>query len=621
MNLLLRIGAAALLILGFENLIQLPLRSIAILAAFVAVLSALMWFQRRDILSSRPTLIALAAGFAVAVSPVVLGLALGHPEPRRVFMDNLEPTLIGWTVVLVLLPLARDGTAGRWTGDWKPKPWQVVAALAGAFVIHATAHQLAVGDLAIVSDEAVFLTQSRWMRFPEVAWPMDADIAPFFRMRKVDFLHGQMYGMYPPGWPAMLAAFRYVGLEWWAIVICGTASVALAYFIGARLMSHRVGALAAILLATSQLFLENLAGYMSHGAAILGFLGATWCLLVGIDHRGWRRVLPWVVAGMLLGFVVTVRPLTGLAIGFSIGLWMLWRAWRVQPKHAFALAGCVALGGVLPAWLFIKYNLAVFGTPIALGHEVMHPGLYSLGFGDRGFRVLDENLQWVPATEPHLPMDAFRKLVRRLAGMNTTFVPVGMLVPISSLALAAGFRIRWGLVAAFSILPAMFFFYWDASLRHYVELLPFTLLVVAAMLVTIYDRWPRLALGLVGSVLAAQLVVAYPWEGTGAGHRPWSASDYSPKAAPGRWATLVAADSIGRAHGRVLLFSREQSRFDIQIDRLYMFNGERFDGRIVVARDRGASNAELIARFPDRVPFLVTDNGRNRSATFTRIVP
>src|SRR6185503_180745 len=151
---------------------------------------------------------------------------------------------------------------------------------------------------------------------------------------------------YPPGWPAMLAAFRYAGLEWWTSVIIGTVSVWLTYLIGARLKGPRVGAIAATLLATSQVFLMNLAGYMSHGAVIVGLLGATWAMLVGIEHRGWQRAVPWICAGMLLGFTVTVRPLTGLGIGLSLGLWMLARTWLRDRPAVFILAACVAIGGV-----------------------------------------------------------------------------------------------------------------------------------------------------------------------------------------------------------------------------------------------------------------------------------
>lgn len=82
---------------------------------------------------------------------------------------------------------------------------------------------------------------------------------------------------------------------------------------------------------------------------------------------------------------------------------------------------------------------------------------------------------------------------------------------------------------------------------------------------------------------------------------------------------MRAADSVANVHGKILLFSREGSVFDNQIDRLYQFNGSEFNGRVLVVRDRGVENASLIARFPDRVPFLVEDQGAHRVARFSRI--
>ncbi|HEX6944169.1 MAG TPA: hypothetical protein VF128_14675 [Gemmatimonadaceae bacterium] len=622
MTLAQRIGVAGLLILALESLTLLPLRGRQLIAIYAAVLLLLVWLRRHEIFSARSLVIALAAGFVVSMVPVLTGGFLGYEDPRQAVLRGFQPTVVGWCTALVLLPLMAGGAPDDRSRAWKPSVVSSSLFLAGSFAVLAISHYLAVRHLAVVSDEVVFLTQARWMQFPQVAWPLDADIAPFFRMRKVDYLNGQMVGMYPPGWPAMLASFRYLGLEWWSSVIVGTVSVWLTYLVGARLKGPRAGAIAATLLATSQVFLMNLAGYMSHGAIMMGLLGATWTLLTGLDQRGWRRAILWMCAGAFFAFCVTVRPLTGLGIGLSIGLWMLARTWRKEPRAVIAMAACVAVGGLLPLWLFIYYNLEVFGKPIALGHEVMHPGLYSLGFGQRGFRVLDENLNWVPSTFYHGPVAGFRTLVRRLVGINTTFVPIGLLAPIMALALAAGFRIRWGLVAAFSILPAALFFYWSGQLRQYVELLPFIFMGVAAMLLAIHERWPRLALGLTGAVVASQLIVALPWNGrSGYTHRPWAVTDYGTTLAPGRWPTLIEAERLAREHGRVLLFSREQGRFDNQIDRLYIFNGDGLDGPILVARDLGPRNAELIKRFPDRVPFLVVDPGRDKVATFTRINP
>lgn len=308
-------------------------------------------------------------------------------------------------------------------------------------------------------------------------------------------------------------------------------------------------------------------------------------------------------------------------MGSAIGIWMLQRAWRAGRSLPWKMAAGVAVGGAIPATLFVLHNLAVFGKPLALGYDVMHPGLYQLGFGLRGFRVLDANLNLVPNAFPFGPDDALAFLFRRLAWLNVTFVPVALLVPIMATAFAAGYRVPWRRAAAFAILPAAYFFYWYEGLRLYVELLPFLLLGTGIMLAAIGTRWRRLAVALVAMVVVSHGLVALPWPGDlGRGQRPWVGSDYGP-AAPARRQAIEAADSLARLHGKVLLFSREATRYDNQIDRLYVFNGPRFDGPIVVARDLGPRNVELMRRYPDHVPYLVEDRNGQTAAVFTRLEP
>ena len=64
---------------------------------------------------------------------------------------------------------------------------------------------------------------------------------------------------------------------------------------------------------------------------------------------------------------------------------------------------------------------------------------------------------------------------------------------------------------------------------------------------------------------------------------------------------------------------RRAPLYDVLYDRLYLYNIEGMESAILVARDLGPRNAELIARFPDRVPYLVVDNGRETTATITRV--
>lgn len=612
------VALAVAVLLTLEGITLMTLRARLLIAIYAVVFGAMVWLRHRSLRPGDPLARLILVGFTVSVIPIGLGLLVGHENPILAVLEDLLPTLTGWLVLVALLPLRDDSPSSAPGSAWTMAPSALVPLLAGAFVLLAIAHQLAVGPYALISDEVVMLIQSRWMNFPQVAMPMAPDLAPWFIMRKVDYLDGHLYGMYPPGWPAFLAVFRYAGLEWWSSVILGTVSLALVYWLGRRLHSPRAGFLSALLLGTSQFYALTHAGYMAHAPLITLLLAASCCLMAGIDASGWRRVVAWVAAGVLLGFGVTVRPLTGLALGASIGLWMLWRAWKRHNAIPVALMACVAAGGLLPAALFVYYNTTVLGAPLAIGYDVMHPGLYSLGFGPRGFRVLDANLNWVPNAFPFRPADGIQALLRRLVGLNTTFVPVGMLLPVAVTAVAAGFRIGWGVVATFALLPIALFFYWYGGLRLYSELLPFVLLATAVMLVTIHARWPRLGKALTGMVVLSHLIVALPTTGgINNGHRPWAPSDYGPFA-PARRITIQTADSLAREHGKLLLFSREATRFDNQIDRLYVFNG-RFNGRIMVARDRGAKNAELIARFPDRIPFLVEDQGRDKIATFTRL--
>jgi hypothetical protein len=298
------------------------------------------------------------------------------------------------------------------------------------------------------------------------------------------------------------------------------------------------------------------------------------------------------------------------------------RQWKHDKTLALRMIPWMAVGGLVPAVLFVAHNEAVFGVPLALGYQVMHPGSYDLGFGARGFRVLDAQANWEQFSFPFTPRDALGALLMRLSGMNTAFVPIGLLIPLMVVAAGTGYRPSWRVLCLFAALPAAYFFYWYGDLRMYAELLPFVLLGVATVLHDLYRRRPSIAAAFVVLIVASQAIVALPWPpGSKSAHHPWAIGfDHTYGSGnPGRRATLFTADSLARAHGRVILFTREASRFDNLIDRLYPFNGDRFEGRILVARDLGAQNAQLIARFPDRVPYLVEDRGPNEPSRFTLI--
>lgn len=606
---------AVLVLLLLEAVRLAPVRGRVLLAIYGLTLALILAMRLRFLRES------------TMLKPVALGLVLNGlfvlvattVDPNSFLVDELFPTLSGWCAALVILP-----EFGRSSDEPIPAfgARHVIALVAISFIVLTIVHQLAVGRFAIISDEATYLTQARWMAPGSLTWEIDPAISRFFLMRKIDYLHGHLYGMYPPGWPALLALFRMGGLEWWSNVVLGTASVAIIWFIGKRIGGPYVGAIAALLLATSQYFLMFHAGYMSHGATMAASLGATWLLVSATEAHGWKRVVRWVIAGALFTYVVTVRPLTGLTLGTSITGWLLLRQWEQERTLALRMIPWMAAGAVVPAILFVAHNEAVFGVPLAFGYQVMHPGSYDLGFGQRGFRTLDAQANWEQFSFAFTPRNALGALLVRLSGMNTGFVPIGLLAPLIVVAVSAGYRPSWRVLGLFAVLPAAYFFYWYGELRMYAELLPFVMLGVATMLYAIYQRRPAIARAFVALLVASQVIVALPWPpGSTSADRPWAVGfdHVYGRGNPGRWATLYTADSLARANGRLLLFTREATRFDNLMDRLYPFNGDRFDGPILVARDLGDQNALLMARFPDRVAYLVEDRGRDVPSTFTLI--
>jgi hypothetical protein len=572
-------GAAAALLLLLETVASVDIRRREMLGIYAAVLGFAMLYARPQ-LKQLPfrAVAALVATFAVSLG-LVLAAASQADERQMVLVDGLLPTLSGWAALLVLLRAADAPVVTR-LRVWRLKPGHLALLLSGTALLLTLTHALAVGRWAAFGDETIYLVQSRWMSLSALTWTVDPEIADFFRARKIDHIDGRMYGMYPPGWPALLAVFRAVGLEWWSGIILGTASVALIYFIALRAVGRTAAVMAAVLLATSQQFLIAHAGYMAHPASIAATLGAVLCLLEA-DARPSLRPFLWPLAGVLLGFVVTARPLTGLTLGVSVGLWMMLRM-RGRPLRDHAVLGCfVALGGLLPAALLLAHNHHLYGDAFGLGYSAMGGSVYDLGFGPRGISVILEDLQRGPLTSMHTPQRAVSDLLRRLTGMNTAYVPIGMLLPLAGLAVGLSLRLRWSHVAAFVVLPLVHMLYWFSGLRLYTELLPFVLLGVAAILAGLRRSRPQLALALFATLIAASSIMSLPWPRRDHDDgRRWSEYGYTSDV-PVPMAALVRADSLGRAHNGVVLFVSERTRYDTLLGALYLFNGDGLDGHVL----------------------------------------
>ncbi|HEU4564730.1 MAG TPA: hypothetical protein VFS05_08785, partial [Gemmatimonadaceae bacterium] len=319
------------------------------------------------------------------------------------------------------------------------------------------------------------------------------------------------------------------------------------------------------------------------------------------------RALAWLAAGLLMGATVAIRPLTGVAIGAALALWILLRR-RRSLRELLALGGLIAAGAVLPIAALLAYNAATTGRPLTFGYTAVHGHLHDLGFGRRGFRLHGGSWSWHEAAQRFTPGAAARRLAQQSWDIAVRLVPGFLLLPLLWLALARGAAVRWRMVAPFALLPAAYFFYFFTTSRFYSELFPFALVGVAILVAELGARRWRST----GAPLAVLLVAA-----SGAGILAWGGGRQE-RARDVVLPAAAAVDSARARHGRVLVFIDEEQPEWYLFRRLSLFN-DGFDGDVVVARDLGPANAALQRRLPGHVPLRGTWRGARSPLVLTEL--
>lgn len=201
------------------------------------------------------------------------------------------------------------------------------------------------------------------------------------------------FSSFPFGWPLVLAMAMATGIPAWLVnPLLGTATLALVWWLGARLYAPRIGVLSAALVAISPFFLFNAASYFSHT-----FCGALLVAAACVASRDERRPA-WVplLVGGLIGWAVVARYLTGVVCGVPIVIWLLRPG---TPRLRGAVL--VAFGGLPWVVALAAYNTAMTGDPTQLTTTPLTVSLWFRdGFALRGADILSthllRHLQWTP---------------------------------------------------------------------------------------------------------------------------------------------------------------------------------------------------------------------------------
>lgn len=257
----------------------------------------------------------------------------------------------------------------------------MTAAAAGCFSILLSCRVL--GNIPHGLDAYTYLFQAQV--FASGRWTAPAtDLPRVFNGQLVVQKDGRRFGIYPPGWPALLAPFVRAGIPQLAGALLAAGFVLLIWRL-ARLLwpgDWRIAGWAAALSLLSPFFMFMSAGGLSHLPCAVGVAAATVAALDALVARTRKRI---VVSGLLTGagagFAVLTRPYSGL-LGLAAATVICVTAVPRRPRRWLAVALWSLPTGLLCAALFLFYNTRTSGSATVLGYSV-----YSSDFGFLGPRT------------------------------------------------------------------------------------------------------------------------------------------------------------------------------------------------------------------------------------------
>ena len=335
-------------------------------------------------------------------------------------------------------------------------------ALALGVVAAGLALVLALGPLqgiAHVSDEVAYTLQARLfaagMRVGPPADEPSMWLYPFWQAGPESF------AVFPPGWPALLAAGEVVGAPW-------AVNALLAGLLpGLTLLLSRAwgrpadeARLAATVAALSPGVVLLAGSRMSHTSVLVALLAA----LVVVERR---RDPPWawLLGGLGLAYVVLARPFDAALLAaplWALGLWRL-RGSSVALRPPFGTVLVWTLPAVLSAGLLLVDNLARTGDAFTfavgpwfdawVADMGRGPGCNALGFGaDRGCHPTYGSWGHDPDKALRFASETLVLLDRFLLGL-----PGGLL-----LAVVGGLRLRRALPLVAAVLVVVgYALYWS----------------------------------------------------------------------------------------------------------------------------------------------------------------
>jgi hypothetical protein len=249
--------------------------------------------------------------------------------------------------------------------------------------------QMIYGGNEIVNDAQSQVVQARMLASGQWVLPMSQAMCDVIEFPNPVFTP-PVFSQYPPGY--ILALVPLVLLDWPIQLLNVLISGLIVLFTGRmtlRLGGMRASWIAVFLMLTSCFFMGMAGTGMNHSLNAILLLGVAAILIPlsrpldsgDILRRG-------LLAGLLLGWAVSTRPLTGVA--HSVVWALIWMIMLVRAGSAGRTSrpvmwryGLWVMIGLIPAALvFMFYNFKTTGHPLTLAYQLSNPDLHQVGFWD-----------------------------------------------------------------------------------------------------------------------------------------------------------------------------------------------------------------------------------------------
>jgi hypothetical protein len=465
----------------------------------------------------------------------------------------------------------------------------VLALLALGAVMSVVVRHVVYPGLSWNRDETTYLWQVRALRAGDLLTTASAT-PHFFQPWLTGLRGGQFFSQYTLGWPGvMLVADVLFGSPVMAMV-WGTMLAVLGVYVFTREVTrdHTLAVVTAVLMLASPMVITQSGLYLSYLFSLgLGLLfGAS--LFAGLRLRKWWLL---VAAGVLLGVLFITRPYDAVlwaAVMGGYAVYTTWREWNRQLR-----AAALVFAGILPFFvLTLVHNRIVTGSFTQFPFTAKEP-LDKFGFGFRKLMPIDRGIDYTP-------VEAVKG-----TGLSGRYVPpflIGSYLGVLVAALGLWFRRRdrttWLLLGMMVVFPAGYFVFWGNRLAsgfafisgpvYFIPLFVPLCIFVATVLLRMWRTHRKLLVAL--CCVLALATVPFLYDKVKKNHNISSAQ-------------AVWQHANAEIPDQSLVIVRDSGPYVMHLNP-FGINSPDLDGRVLYAVDRGTRSLDLIARYPQRHPYM-----------------